>query len=309
MTLKLQFPVHTLNRRRLLPAGARLTKKTLKELADAGKKAGRTPVSLMGYGTVRRDLRGFLRQDTYRAIFDDPRNNASLFDLMEKVRLDRTVLSALAYFRKNDGYTYRHVLRVFALSAFLSRSLTSNFEERVLDAAAGPLHDLGKICVPLRILRKTTPLRRSERMRLEHHVCAGYALLCHHLGDPAKPAARVALQHHERRDGSGYPRGIPLRDRLVEIVAVCDVYDALISPRPYRKESYDNRTALEEITDMAIRGKLDWEIVKVLVAHHRKGRPDPLDCEVSVEKRGRPPANNLYGVLLEDELTPDADPE
>ena len=59
-------------------------------------------------------------------------------------------------------------------------------------------------------------------------------------------AARVARDHHEFRDGSGYMRGVKLNDPMVEIVAVCDIYDGLLSPRPYRTAAYDNRTALEE---------------------------------------------------------------
>lgn len=61
-------------------------------------------------------------------------------------------------------------------------------------------------------------------------------------------------------DGSGKPRGIRLRDRMVEIIVACDVYGALVSPRPYRPVSYDNRTALEEITKMAENNQSGWEL-------------------------------------------------
>lgn len=98
--------------------------------------------------------------------------------------------------------------------------------------------------------------------------------------------------------------GIPLSDRLVEIIGACDVYDALISPRPYRSAPYDNRTALEEITDMATRGEFDWEVVQSLVAFNRRDRPPYERCVVSKEKRGTPPADNVYGVILEDEGPP-----
>ena len=90
----------------------------------------------------------------------------------------------------------------------------------------------------------------------------------------------------------------------METVSVCDVYDALLSPRPYRKEGYDNRTALEEITQLAEEGKVGWEIVTQLVAPNRKDRPSPEDCAVSLEKRGVPPEANTYGIVIEDEPTP-----
>jgi HD-GYP domain-containing protein (c-di-GMP phosphodiesterase class II) len=132
---------------------------------------------------------------------------------------------------------------------------------------------------------------------LDNHSAAGYVLLSYYLGDPRSLASLVARDHHERKDGSGYPRGIPLRDLLVEVIAVCDVYDALISPRPYRPASYDNRTALEEITGMAERGEIGWDVVKALVACNRSARPHYSESEVSTEKRGVPPPGNLHGVI------------
>ncbi|MCX5853312.1 MAG: hypothetical protein NTZ24_01785, partial [Deltaproteobacteria bacterium] len=112
-------------------------------------------------------------------------------------------------------------------------------------------------------------------------------------------AARVARDHHERINGSGYPRGISLNDRIVEIVAVCDIYDALISTRPYRPVSFDNRTALENITMMAERNEVSWEVVQALVAHNRKEKKHFTKCNVSLEKRGTIPPNNVYGILAD----------
>ena len=132
---------------------------------------------------------------------------------------------------------------------------------------------------------------------IEHHAVAGYVLLSYYLKDNRNLAARVARDHHERKDGSGYPKGILLEDRLVEIIVVSDVYDALISQRPYRSSSYNNRTALEVITEMAEIGKLSWEVIQVLVAHNRQSKHNYRECKVSLLKRGTPPADNYYGVI------------
>jgi HD-GYP domain-containing protein (c-di-GMP phosphodiesterase class II) len=146
-------------------------------------------------------------------------------------------------------------------------------------------------------LKKSTPLTRAERNILEHHTLAGFVLLSYFLQDSMSFAARVAREHHERRDGSGYPLGISLSNRMVEIISACDVYDALLSSRPYRLASYDNRTALEEITEMAHQGKLSWELVQTLVSFNRQDRSNFEECKVSTEKRGTPPAGNLYGII------------
>jgi hypothetical protein len=125
-------------------------------------------------------------------------------------------------------------------------------------------------------------------------------LLSYYSGDAEDLAARVARDHHERRNGTGYPRNVRLADPLVEIVAACDVYDALVSSRPYRPISYDNRTALEEITQMAEQGEIGWEVVKALVALNRRSRPRFTEVEVSRERRGAAPPGNVYGVTIEE---------
>lgn len=300
-TLKLRYPVHTLDNQELLPAGTLLTAETLHRLISA--KASTTPLpraSLLEYGTVKGDLLSFLDHRSYRVIFAEEERAGRLLELMERVHLILPVLKSLDYFRQRDFYTYRHILNVFALSSLLAQDLVEDRQELMQEATAGPTHDFGKICVPLPILRKTDPLTRTERQLLEHHTAAGYVLLSYFLQDPESLAATVARDHHERRDGSGYPLGIRLQDFMVEIVTASDIYDALISPRPYRRTSYDNRTALEEITGMAQRGELSWEVVQALVAKNRKGKPQYKECRMSEEMRGTPPADNVYGVVAPD---------
>ena len=105
--------------------------------------------------------------------------------------------------------------------------------------------------------------------------------------------------YHERLDGSGYMRGVKLRDPMVEIVAVSDVYDALISPRPYRPTSFDNRSALEEVTAMAQRREIGWDVLMALISLNRVDKPDIKSFKISLEKRGAPPPDNAYGKTAE----------
>jgi HD-GYP domain-containing protein (c-di-GMP phosphodiesterase class II) len=159
--------------------------------------------------------------------------------------------------------------------------------------------------VPLHILKKTTPLTKTERGFIEHHAVAGYVLLnyYHYHKDIQPLACEVGLDHHERRDCSGYPQGIKLRDPLVEIVVVSDVYDALIKPRAYRSRPFDNRTALEEMTRMAEQKKIGWDGVKALIAHNRKSKPHYREITISAEKRGTPPSDSVYGIIAEEQKT------
>jgi HD-GYP domain-containing protein (c-di-GMP phosphodiesterase class II) len=236
-------------------------------------------------------------------VFDSRETHLRLMARMMKVELPLPVLESIYFFKKYDFYTYRHLLTVSALSTLLAEYLVKD-RISVMDGIIGaPSHDIGKISVPVDILNKRTPLTSHEYKILKHHTLAGYILLCHYFKDPEKITARVARDHHERRDGSGYPRGIRIDDTMIELVIVTDVYDALISSRPYRPSSYDKRTALEEITGMAERGLVGWNVVKALINQNRKKRVSIDECLVSLEKRGVPPPDNLYGRIA------DKDPE
>ena len=302
-SLTLQHPIRTVDNQSLFPAGALVTEKTLNVVIRSHRTVSYQTYPLLLYGSIQEDCLGFVSLPSYVTIFQDRKEIDSLFNLLETVRFPIPILQSLDYFKQRDLFTYTHILMVFALSTLLAKDLIPDDKERTRLSAAGPTHDIGKVCVPLHILKKTTPLTKAERGLLEHHAVAGYVLLSYYYKNIQHLGCVVALDHHERRDGSGYPRGIPLEDPFVEIMAVSDIYDALIMPRPYRSSAYDNRTALEEITEMAKQNKLGWDVVKALIAHHRKSRPPYKEITISAEKRGIPPAHNVYGVV-EDETDP-----
>lgn len=295
----LAYPVQTLDNRLLFAAGTELTSERLNELAEHGRSLKVPLRSLNDHETALRDLRHYLASPPYNVIFSDPEQTLACLQIIAKLEMVEPFLQVLEYFRRHDRYTYRHMLMVFALTTLLARDLVTEVDDRIREAFAGPTHDFGKICVPISILTKTTPLTHVERRQLEHHPLAGYVLLSYYLHDPEHFSARVARDHHERKDGSGYPNGQRNSDPMVEIITVCDIYDALLSPRPYRPISFDNRTAIEEITRLAETGKVGWYAVKALVAHNRRIAFDPVKVWVSPEKRGAPPPHNNYGLFLE----------
>lgn len=292
---RLTHAVTDLHGNRLLEAGTRLTPQRMRAFIH-DQPAGIRPCRLLDYRRVRTDLHAFFEKPPYDVIFSGEERQQTLIDIAGEVVMPEAVLQSLYHFREIDFYTYRHTLLVFALSILIARELIDDREILLQEIMAGPTHDIGKLCVPLSILTKQNPLTEDELIHLRHHALAGYVLLTHYFQDPDILAARVARDHHERRDGSGYPLGISIDNQMIDIIMISDVYDALISPRPYRPTSFDNRTALEEITRQADAGIISDTVARVLVALNRRSRPHYSQCVLSVECRGKPPADNRYGI-------------
>jgi len=306
LDLTIPFPITCLDGRELLRAGNVLNDNSANDIALRGKEQNYPVSCLMEHHNIRADLETFMHEKPYDFMFGGSTGIRAHIRKVGEVPVPIPLLQALDNFRVHDYYTYRHSLTVFALTSFLmieSRPAETVGKHVLL---VGPTHDLGKLFIPKRILQKSTPLHRSERKVLEFHSLAGYVMLSYYLGDHHHPAALVALNHHERRNGTGYPRGITELDPLVEMVAACDVYDALISARPYRSANFDNRSALEELTAVAAAGGLDWQCIKALVGRNRAGRPSPGQVDLSLEIRGNPPAENCYAQTVEELQSPDA---
>jgi hypothetical protein len=135
-----------------------------------------------------------------------------------------------------DEETGDHIARIGALSYRLAVAAGLSAAEAELIQRASAMHDLGKIGVPDGILRKPGPLTEADRAVIEQHTTAGGDLLAGSRSPLVQLAEVIARTHHERWDGTGYPAGlageaIPLAGR---ICAVCDVFDALVSDRPYK---------------------------------------------------------------------------
>lgn len=133
--------------------------------------------------------------------------------------------------------TGNHVRRVAEISRILAEEVGLNAHEADLVQQASPLHDLGKIGIPDRILNKPGALDPDELVVMRSHADIGYRMLAGSQRKMLQAAAHIAHEHHERWDGKGYPRGLAGEEihAYGRITAVADVFDALLSDRCYKK--------------------------------------------------------------------------
>jgi len=173
-------------------------------------------------------------------------------------------LIGLARLKNKDDYTYMHSVAVCALMVSLARQMGLNDEQIRQAGLAGLLHDVGKMTIPLGILNKPGKLTDAEFKAVQNHPIEGHKMLLEGSGI-SEAALDVCLHHHEKVDGSGYP------ERLTEtqislyakMGAVCDVYDAITSNRPY-KNGWEPAESLRKMAEWS-KGHFDTEIFHAFV--------------------------------------------
>jgi putative two-component system response regulator len=164
-----------------------------------------------------------------------------------------------------DEYTKGHVDRVSKMAIILGRKMGLTGSEMEAIRFGGILHDIGKITIPEYILNKPGPLSLEETEVMKSHPVAGYNI-CLPLKKNLGQALEVIRQHHEKLDGSGYPDGLKNEDisAASRIMAVVDIYDALVTDRAYR-EGLALEKAVEILRQEANKKKLDELVVEKLI--------------------------------------------
>lgn len=185
-------------------------------------------------------------------------------DIADSVIRNGNALISLARLKTADDYTYMHSVAVCALMVALARRLGLPDEEVRAAGFAGLLHDLGKMDVPLEVLNKPGRLTDEEFELVRQHPAKGHERLLaagiHH-----EQALEVCLHHHEKLDGTGYPHRLagPQVSLMARMGAVCDVYDAITSNRPY-KAGWDPAESLARMAQW-VNSHLDGRVFQAFV--------------------------------------------
>lgn len=191
----------------------------------------------------------YLCNNTDAELFADITQNITN-DLMRAINANDAVAVDISLLKVSDEYTFKHSVDVATMAMVIAKKLGMPQTQIYDIGIAGLLHDIGKSKIPNHILNKSSKLTEEEFAVIKKHSVYGYQILKDkkEIGDSIKLAV---LQHHEKNNGTGYPMGVGAARicPFAKIITVVDIYDALVTERPY-KHGFSQRDAVEMIMTM-----------------------------------------------------------
>lgn len=208
-------------------------------------------------------IKDLFEQTSLHNHLDASSADASFIPLITTVKMEKDVVALLLSLNSDDDYTFQHSVQVGLISYFIATWMGKTESEAKHISKAGYLHDIGKSKISKDILIKPGKLTDEEYEEMKNHTVYGYELIIGSMDD--EELAIAALEHHERMDGSGYPHGKKSSEinPISNIVAVADIYSAMISNRSFQKKK-DLLYVLKELYRMSF-GQLDPYVVHVFI--------------------------------------------
>ncbi|KAB3536334.1 HD-GYP domain-containing protein [Alkaliphilus pronyensis] len=211
-----------------------------------------------------RDIEKFMKSFNY---FDTDKYDKIVKivnDIITKLLSKKNIILYVTDIRGIDDYTFQHSLYVCVYALVIGVELNYS-KQQLEDLGIGALlHDVGKVLTPSSILKKPSILNSCEYEEIKKHSTEGYNII-KYIDGVSEDSCIIVRDHHERYDGTGYPSGLKGKEihEYARIVAICDVFDALTSNRPYR-EKISPHNAIEYIVALGNK-QFDLEILKVLL--------------------------------------------
>lgn len=215
-------------------------------------------------------------------------------DLMKAISDNDAIAVDISTLKISDEYTFKHSVDVATMAMIVGKKHGLSKQEVYELGISGLLHDVGKSKIPNEILNKAGKLTDEEFMMMKQHSLFGYQIL-KDKEDLTNSIKLGVLQHHEKMNAKGYPMGVPSEkiNLFARIISVADIYDALVTERPYKKP-FSPRDAVEMI--MSLTEELDINVMKSFLESVIL-YPVGTDVELSIGERARVIENNSKYVL------------
>ena len=272
----------------VLPSGSVVTKAVLKKI-DASRPT--FSAMMLQDHDIFHDFQSLMDEPNYRATIANDDIRKKVLSHLGRVQLPEPVFEELAHMRESSIILYHHTLATTFLATRLVLEYIFYADDVIKVASAALTRDIGMTRLPPSLLKNTDHLSRQEFFRIQRHPMVSLVLLTHYFGDGLN--ALVGLRHHDGRKRQSNP------SKLIELVTMVDVFNALISPRPFRTRAFDVRGALDALGDMVKRDEANVDLVKLLIASYRSGPVQARNIVMSTEKLGYAPTENYYGVTTE----------
>ena len=204
------------------------------------------------YGAAKQLVGGIIEDiKTGKGVNADAVDN-SASDLIESLNANENALTCLSFIRTKDQYLLEHSVNVALLLGIFAKAQRMDDSTIHQLVAGGLLHDIGKVLVPAEILNKSGKLEPDEWDEMKRHVTYGEQILAVTAG-LSDITRSICSIHHERLDGSGYPRNLPASEISLygRMAAICDVYDAVTADRVYHS-GMEPKQALKKLIEWSI---------------------------------------------------------
>lgn len=224
---------------------------------------GNRPIDEKHEATIE-ETRVMFKSLINKDILDIKKIKENIKKILPDMIRNNDVLMRLNQLKRSDDYTFDHSLRVSILAANVAKWLGYSYSQIEEVAEAGLLFDIGKMKIPQYILKKEGSLTDEEFVIMKKHTQLGYSVLLRTKGISSS-VKYAALQHHERMDGSGYPLRLKSGQihEYAKIVMICDIFDAMISKKPYGKGF--SKIEAAEYLNWNTSSSFDTEMVYILV--------------------------------------------
>jgi HD-GYP domain-containing protein (c-di-GMP phosphodiesterase class II) len=222
-----------------------------------------SPINIMTRHVVDQSIRLF-RSIEYNKKIPIVEIERTIMPTVQKIANDTNIFNLFEAVRAKDDYTHQHNIGVGVLATLIGKWLKISGDDLASLSLAAILHDVGKVKLPLDLLHKEEKLTADEYKLVQQHTVFGYQML-RDTPDITHQIATVALQHHEKEDGSGYPLGLKGNkiDLFSKIVTVADIFHAMSSNRPYH-DPIPFHSIVKQMKQ-GIFGELEPQIVSVFL--------------------------------------------